>query len=83
MTPDRFREVLDLMGTTQRGLADLMNWDERLVRRWAAGKVPVAPEVATWLEAQAKLMVEAPQPTPDWFGRPGIGSAGQGCPDPA
>ena len=69
MTADRLREVLDAMGTTQRGLGELTGWDGRLVRRWAAGKVRIPADVAGWLEAQAKLMVEMPQPRPEWFAR--------------
>ena len=49
MTPDEFRAALYLIGWTQRGLADLLRYDERTVRRWATGN-RIPDDVAAWLE---------------------------------
>lgn len=50
MTPTRFRECLDALHWTQRGLARILNQPEGLVRQWARGARPVPQEVADWLE---------------------------------
>lgn len=44
---DRLRAAIARLGTTQRGLARLLELDERQVRRYCAGQVPV-PKVV-WL----------------------------------
>ncbi len=63
MTPDRFRECLTLLRWSQRGLADALQCDDRLVRRWAAGDADVPPEVAAWLDALGKALEALPAPT--------------------
>ena len=65
LTPDRLRECLDLRRWTQRGLADVLQCDDRLVRRWAAGEAEVPPSVATWLETLGLAHAAAPPPT-EW-----------------
>jgi plasmid maintenance system antidote protein VapI len=62
VTPDRLRECLDLIGWTQRGLADHLGVHETRTRRWAAGHYPVPPEVALWLERLAKAHADNPAP---------------------
>ena len=44
---DKIRDAITRLGTTQRGLARLLEVDERTVRRWCAGDVPVPAVV--WL----------------------------------
>ena len=41
MTPDELRAQLDRLGLTQVGAARLLDVDERTVRRWATGNVPI------------------------------------------
>ena len=49
MTPEHFRAAVERLGWSYRGLADMVQVDERQVRRWAAGAaVPV--HIAAWLE---------------------------------
>lgn len=53
MTPARLRECLALLRWSQLGLADILGYDPRLVRRWASGARPVPPDVAAWIERAA------------------------------
>ncbi len=62
MTPTRFRECLALLRWTQRGLADALDCDDRLVRRWASGAGSVPPEVAAWLERLTAAHEAEPMP---------------------
>ena len=62
MTPDRLRAVLDILRWSQRGLADALACDDRLVRRWASGDASVPPDIATWLEALAEAHERLPVP---------------------
>ncbi len=43
----------------------MLGCDDRLVRRWGSGHMPIPPEVAAWLEAAA----DVPLPEPSWFER--------------
>lgn len=62
MTPDRLRLALGLLRWSQRGLAEALECDDRLVRRWASGHASVPPEVAAWLEALAAAHAAHPVP---------------------
>ena len=73
MSPDRFRECLALLRWSQRGLADALECDNRLVRRWAAGDAEIPASVAAWLETLAKVLAEMPAPT-GWRRRSFAGS---------
>lgn len=61
MTTDRFRKCLDDLNWTQRGLASLLDVDERQVRRWAAGATIPGP-IADWLEKLARYHERNPPP---------------------
>ena len=61
MTTDHFRECLDLIGWTQRGLAARLKMDERQVRRWAAG-AEIPDNIATWLERLGRFHQQNPPP---------------------
>lgn len=61
MTPARFRTCLTALDWSQRGLAALLDVDERQVRRWAAG-APVPPRIAVWLELLAAFHEAHPPP---------------------
>ncbi|ACL57016.1 hypothetical protein Mnod_2030 [Methylobacterium nodulans ORS 2060] len=50
MTPDRFRACLALVRWSQRGLAEALECDDRLVQRWDSGEVPIPTGLAAWLE---------------------------------
>lgn len=62
MTPTRLRECLAALGWSQRGLADHLGVHETRVRRMARGALPIAPEVAAWLELLAELHLAHPLP---------------------
>ena len=68
MTPDRLRELLAVLGWSQRGLARLVNRDVSLVRRWCDGERSVPVEVGEWLERMAeriaKMLAADPPPQP-------------------
>lgn len=61
MTPERFRECLSLLAWSQRGLAAILDMDERQVRRWAAGAAIPEP-IAAWLEKLARFHERNPPP---------------------
>ena len=66
MNADRFRECLALLCWSQRGLAAILDMDERQARRWAAGAA-IPENVAAWLETLARF--HACHPPPEYQGR--------------
>ena len=62
MTPDRLRECLALLHWSQRGLAEILYCDDRLVRRWAQGSEPMPQSIAGWLEKLACTHEASPPP---------------------
>jgi len=62
MTPERFAETLASLRWTQRGLATVLDCDDRLVRRWAAGGAEIPASVAAWLETLAQAHDAIPPP---------------------
>ncbi len=62
MTPAEFRVCLDLLAWSQRGLAKLLDLDDRLVRRWASGANEVPEDVAGWLATLAAFHAKHPAP---------------------
>ena len=62
MTPTEFRVCLDLLAWSQRGLARLLDLDDRLVRRWASGANEVPEDVAGWLTTLAAFHAKYPAP---------------------
>lgn len=65
MTAQRLRDILALLRWSQRGLAEALDCDDRLVRRWASGDGSVPEPVAEWLEALAKAHAAIPVPV-EW-----------------
>lgn len=63
MTPARFHEALASLRWTQRGLAAILECDDRLVRRWASGEADIPASVAAWLETLAQCHEATPPPT--------------------
>jgi hypothetical protein len=61
MSPDRFRECLDAIGWTQRGLAARLDMNERQVRRWATGAT-IPDDIAAWLDRLANYHQRNPAP---------------------
>ena len=49
MTPTEFRTSLASLGYSQRGFAAYVEMDERTVRRWALGELPVPRAVVLLL----------------------------------
>jgi hypothetical protein len=64
MTPTRYRECLDALGLSQRGLAPILRCSDRLTRSWAAGRDFIPPEVAAWLESWVTIRLAHPDPPP-------------------
>lgn len=62
MTPARLAACLATLRWSQRGLAAAIDYDDRLVRRWAAGERPIPAPVAAWLERAAAWHAENPPP---------------------
>jgi ribosome-binding protein aMBF1 (putative translation factor) len=62
MTPDRIRACLDLIGWSQRGLAERLQRDERQVRRWCSGDYEIPEPEAQWLNALADFHEQHPAP---------------------
>jgi DNA-binding transcriptional regulator YiaG len=57
MTPTEFRASLASLGYSQRGFAAHIEMDERTVRRWALGELPVPRPVVLLLECMGALTV--------------------------
>ena len=64
MTPTRYRECLDVLSLSQRGLAPILQCSDRLPRAWATGKDTVPPAIAAWLEAWVATRLAHPDPAP-------------------
>lgn len=62
MTPNRFRECLATLHWSQRGLAEILQMDERQVRRWASGDYAIPPRISDWLEKLARFHERNPPP---------------------
>lgn len=64
MSPGRFRECLARLHWSQRGFADIIECDDRLVRRWASETNPatIPSEIAEWLEALTAAHASHPVP---------------------
>jgi hypothetical protein len=62
MTPTRFRECLDALHWTQRGLARILGRPEGTVRQWARGAVQIPDDEAVWLEFLAIMHEKTPPP---------------------
>jgi ribosome-binding protein aMBF1 (putative translation factor) len=67
MTPDRFRDIVtklegEPMLLSYTSLARMLEYDARLVRRWAAGKEAVPNDVGEWLEKLAAFLEANPPP---------------------
>ena len=61
VTSSRLRECLAALHWTQRGLAVVLDMDDREVRRWAAG-APIPDAVAAWREALTAAHLAHPAP---------------------
>jgi hypothetical protein len=59
MTKTQFGAALDRLGLTQVGAARLFGYDERTIRRWASGELPVPRiiEVVLYLIETFKVKV--------------------------
>lgn len=62
MTPDALRAALDALRWSPRDLAEALNCDNCLVRRWAAGHIGSPPSVVTWLIGLQAAHRAAPPP---------------------
>lgn len=67
MTPERYRECLDLLGLTQRGLSRVLRCSDRITREWATGVSSVPREVAVWLESSVVLRKDKPKARLRWL----------------
>jgi len=73
LKPDEFRDCLQAIGWTQRGLADLLGVHETRVRRWATGRIEIPGNVAAWLGELAQAHVAASLPE-GWVRRSDAGA---------
>jgi hypothetical protein len=65
MTPDRFRECLEILHWSQRGFGDnILQIGNREVRKWASGEAPVPVRIADTLERLAEFHTANPFPPP-------------------
>jgi hypothetical protein len=62
VTADRFRACLDALSWSCRGLAALLDVDERQVRRWASGQYSIPEPIADWLDTLARFHESHPAP---------------------
>ena len=62
MTATELRECLDALCWSQRHLGDVLTADERLIRKWAAGRVAIPENVAVWLRTLAAVHRAHPHP---------------------
>jgi plasmid maintenance system antidote protein VapI len=62
MSPTRFRECLDSLEWSQRGVARVLDRHEGTVRQWARGAVQIPADVAAWLETLAQHHERHPPP---------------------
>jgi hypothetical protein len=78
MTPTRYRECLDILGLSQRGLAPILRCSDRLTRSWATGRDVIPAEVADWLDAWVATRLAHPDPAPpdNWQGKRGLQAMG-------
>lgn len=67
MTAERFHECLASLRWSLRGLAAILECDDRLVRRWASPTDPakIPPAIADWLEGLTQAHELLPPPE-DW-----------------
>ncbi|MBR0879130.1 hypothetical protein ACVMGC_004795 [Bradyrhizobium barranii subsp. barranii] len=57
MTPERFREALDLLPSSQNGFARFLKIDPRTVRRYSSGELPVPTNIAILMELMIRFDV--------------------------
>jgi transcriptional regulator with XRE-family HTH domain len=62
MTPTIRRHCLAQLHWTQRGLAGILNYDERTIRRWMRGQSDAPAEVDEWLETLTNFHALNPPP---------------------
>lgn len=62
MTPTQRRECLVALHWSQRGLADVLGWDESTVRRWMRNGGEAPAEIDDWLEKLAGFHMAHPPP---------------------
>ena len=62
MPPSGLREILAMLRWSQRGLAEALGCDDRIVRRWASGAAAMPADVALWLSRLAKVHAANPPP---------------------
>jgi ribosome-binding protein aMBF1 (putative translation factor) len=65
MTPDRLRQCLELLGWSQRELANQLRRPEGFIRQAARGRADLLPEDAAWLEERAQAAERTPPPRRD------------------
>lgn len=64
MTPERFRDILELACWGSRDLGTILRIDDRLIRRMRGGAEEIPLAVAAWLEDVARLVDAAPTRRP-------------------
>jgi DNA-binding transcriptional regulator YiaG len=62
MTPERFRQSLELLEFSPRDFAAWVNANDRMVRRWASGAATIPDDMSQWLEGLARYLEVNPRP---------------------
>jgi hypothetical protein len=69
MTPATIRAHLATLGWSQRGLADALQRDDRLIRRWLSGDAPIPADAAAWVERAARELPPLIQAVDEWHAK--------------
>jgi DNA-binding transcriptional regulator YiaG len=62
MTPERFRQSLTALDLSPVAFASWINANDRMVRRWASGKMVIPDDMSQWLEGLTKYLEQNPLP---------------------
>ena len=65
MTAEAFNAALEALRWSQRGVADALGCDVKIVHRYAHGIADIPDSIALWLATLAEFHVKNPPPA-DW-----------------
>lgn len=69
MTPTQLRDCLEELRWSQRGLAQVLGCNDRIVRRWTAGDGEIPAAIAEWLYKLCAHFRQFPPPDPQLWRR--------------
>lgn len=62
MSPERFRQCLEILNWTPHSISEHLGWSDRTGGYWASGMMRIPPNVGRWLEIRAKHALRYPPP---------------------